>query len=156
PQVLPRIAILTAASAESAVESGSLPRWHSFFSELRRLGHVENVNMSVDRWDAAGESSRYSEVVPRIIARKPSVIVVDGSNQVVALQAQTLTIPIVGSVTDPLGYGFSSSLARPDKNYTGVTPDAGPEIYGKRMEILRDALPNAQRIGFLTREMVWN
>jgi putative ABC transport system substrate-binding protein len=64
----------------------------------------------------------------------------------------TTTIPIVmTNSTDPVGTGLVASLARPGGNVTGLAADTGDEIFGKRLGLLKDALPNLSRVGIL-----WN
>src|SRR5262249_35697159 len=64
-------------------------------------------------------------------------------------KAATATIPIVGSTADPVAVGLVDSFARPGGNITGVTSDAGEEIWGKRFALLRELIPAASRVGFL-------
>ena len=64
----------------------------------------------------------------------------------------TTTIPIVmTNSVDPVGAGLVASLARPGGNVTGFAADTGDEIYGKRLELLKETLPNLSRVGIL-----WN
>jgi putative ABC transport system substrate-binding protein len=51
---------------------------------------------------------------------------------------------------DPIQWGFATSLARPGGNITGVTVFAGPEIFGKRLQILKEAVPSVSKVAFLT------
>ena len=68
-----------------------------------------------------------------------------------ALRAATGTIPIVWIGGDPIQAGLAASLARPEDNITGVTVNAGDEIWGKRLQILKEVVPSASRIVYLTR-----
>jgi putative tryptophan/tyrosine transport system substrate-binding protein len=63
--------------------------------------------------------------------------------------ATTSTIPIVAITTDPVAAGFIASLARPGGNLTGVSVLAGPGLLSKRLQILREAAPSANKIGYL-------
>ena len=63
--------------------------------------------------------------------------------------ALTTSIPIVGMTADPVAYGLSSSLARPDKNVTGVVLDAGLEIWAKRVQLLLEAVRKVTKLGYL-------
>jgi putative ABC transport system substrate-binding protein len=60
------------------------------------------------------------------------------------------TIPIVATWPDPVGFGLVASLAHPGGNITGVSIDAGPEVDTKRLELLKEAFPQASRVGVLT------
>jgi putative ABC transport system substrate-binding protein len=84
------------------------------------------------------------------------VIVANTSAFVRALKETTSSIPIVGVTADPLAYGLTTSLSRPDGNVTGVSVDAGLELWGKRLSIVRQILPSASRIGFLTIRASWD
>ena len=80
-------------------------------------------------------------------------VIVTGSNpNAVAAMKATTTIPIVmTNVADPISTGLVASLARPGGNVTGLTSDTGSEILGKRLELLKETLPNLSRLGIL-----WN
>jgi putative ABC transport system substrate-binding protein len=65
------------------------------------------------------------------------------------LKDANTTTPIVGMTSDPVGHGLVASLARPGANMTGVSLDAGMEILGKRLELLREIAPNMIRVGYL-------
>jgi putative ABC transport system substrate-binding protein len=114
------------------------------------LGYVESNNLVVERFSAEGRLERYAEVAHQAVSRDPDVIV-PGSNLLVsAVRSATGTIPIVAVMEDPLNSGLVTSLARrPGNNLTGVTFDAGVEIWGKRLEILKQAIPSGSRIGIL-------
>jgi putative ABC transport system substrate-binding protein len=64
-------------------------------------------------------------------------------------KAATSTLPIVGGMSDPIGFGLVANLARPGGNITSISVDAGGPILGKRPELLRGVVPTATRVGFL-------
>ena len=72
------------------------------------------------------------------------------------LKAATTTIPIVATLDDPVASGLASSLARPGTNLTGVTVDAGLELYGKRLALLVEVRPNASVVGYLSSSDNWS
>ena len=74
---------------------------------------------------------------------------------VLNFKAATTAIPIVGLMADPVASGIVESLAHPGGNITGICTDAGPEIWGKRLELLREAAPGTSRVGFLASRSVW-
>jgi putative ABC transport system substrate-binding protein len=78
------------------------------------------------------------------------VILTGGSNDATAAKNATQTIPIVfsGAVSDPVGAGLVSSLARPGGNITGFTTIA-TDLSGKRLELLKDAVPKLGRVAVL-------
>src|SRR4051794_7564781 len=130
-------------------ETGGGSAWRAFFSELRRLGYLEGGNLMIDRYSAEGDHSRYGAVATEIVSSSPHLIVT-GTNPVVAVFARTTTtIPLVAFMIDPLKAGLVTSLARPGGNLTGITLDTGLEIWGKRLELLKEAIPSTERADFL-------
>ncbi len=119
---------------------------------LRELGYVEGRNIVFERRFAGGKQERLPDLAAEL-ARLNVDVIVTGSNPVIAAVKQaTATIPVVMTVSrDPVGSGFIASLARPGGNITGLTNDAGPEIVGKYLELLKEAVPRASRVALL-----WN
>jgi putative ABC transport system substrate-binding protein len=112
---------------------GSRIWWlREFFDELRRLGDFEGAggNLQIDRYSGEGHPGRYDELARRVIETNPDLIVTVAP-LVPAFRALTTTIPIAGFLGDPIKLGFVKSLARPEGNITGVSIDAGVEVYGK-------------------------
>src|SRR4051812_45531646 len=122
-------------------ETGGGSAWRAFFGELRRLGYVEGKNLIIDRYSAEGHHERYAGLVREIVASKPDLIVTGTNPVVIAFAAATSTIPIVAFMLDPLKAGLVTSLARPGGNLTGITLDAGDEIWEKRLQMLKEAVP---------------
>jgi putative ABC transport system substrate-binding protein len=132
-------------------ETGNNPGYRALFRELRQLGYVEGRNLIVERYSAEGGGrERYAEIAPNVVHTKPDLICATSNLLVLSFKAATDTIPIVGFMSDPVAWGVVASLARPGGNITGVAADAGLEIWGKRLEILRETIPTASRVGFLT------
>src|SRR5262245_37796754 len=123
-------------------ETGGVTAWREFFGELRRLGYVEGENLIIERYSAEGHHERYADLAREIVTRNPDVIVTGTNPVVLAFRATTSTIPIVAFMLDPLKAGLVSSLGRPGGNLTGITLDAGIEIWGKRLEMLKEAIPS--------------
>ncbi|HVH77100.1 MAG TPA: ABC transporter substrate-binding protein [Stellaceae bacterium] len=119
-----------------------------FFESLRRLGYVEGKNLVVERYSAEGRTERFAELARAVVAQKPDAIVANGP-LVGRLKAATGTIPIVAIMGDPVRFGLVASLARPGGNVTGVSVDAGIEVYGKDLQILKEAIPSAAKIAYL-------
>jgi putative tryptophan/tyrosine transport system substrate-binding protein len=90
-----------------------------------------------------------------VTARVPAVIVVNQNPLVSAFRAVSDTIPIVAIVADPVGSGLVQSLAHPDGNITGVSVDPGIEFYGKRLQILKEAVPAITAVGYLGLPAEW-
>jgi ABC-type uncharacterized transport system substrate-binding protein len=73
-----------------------------------------------------------------------------------ACRAVTTAIPIITITSDPVLLGLAASLPRPGGNITGFTVDAGIEVVGKRLELLKDAVPGATRVAFLGTQQAWD
>src|SRR5215472_9710671 len=151
-----RIAIFHPAIPTTLLtETGGGSAWPAFFRELRRLGYVEGENLIIERYSAEGHHERYADLVREIVTRNPDVIVTGTNPVVTAFKAATTTIPIVAFMIDPLQAGLVSSLARPGGNLTGITLDAGIENWGKRLQILKEAIPSAAKVAFLGMRDGW-
>src|SRR5436190_4061575 len=149
PQTRHRIAFVHSGIATSQLTEASETYWiRRFFSELRALGHAEGINLLVERYSAQGHPERFTHLAGEVVSRKPDLIVANQNPLVAALRAATDTIPIVAIVGDPVGFGLVSSLARPGGNITGVSVDAGIEFYGKRVQLLKEAVPAAERVAY--------
>jgi putative ABC transport system substrate-binding protein len=81
-----------------------------------------------------------------LVSRSVAAIVAAGSVSALAAKAATTTIPIIFVASDPVQLGLATSLSRPSGNLTGIDPFAA-QIVAKRLEVLRDLLPHATRIG---------
>jgi putative ABC transport system substrate-binding protein len=125
------------------------------FQELRRLGYVEGQGLVIDRYSGEGRSEHYGELARDVVRLKPDLIFAVTVAIARNLKAATATIPLVGFVVDPIGFGLVDSLARPGGNFTGVSLDAGPEIWGKRLELLKEASPKLSRVGALISQIGW-
>jgi len=124
-------------------------RWTAaFVQRLRELGWIEGRTIAIEfRW-AEGRSERFAEIAAEFVQRKVDVIVTTGS-AVAATKQVTSTIPIVFAVAvDPVGSGMVASLVRPGGNATGISVQS-TDLAGKRLEILREALPNLRRLAII-------
>jgi len=110
-------------------ETGDHPYYPALFQELRRLGYVEGKNLVVARYSGEGQEDRYPELCRDVVGTKPDVIVTSASRLVLSFKAATHTIPVVASMADPVPFGIVTSLARPGGNITGVSVEAGLEIW---------------------------
>jgi putative ABC transport system substrate-binding protein len=145
-----RIAIVTSViPAHLISETGGDEASRLLFAELRRLGHVEGGNLIVERYSAEGHPERLSVLAGEVVARTPDLIIAGGGPVAQAFVAATGTIPIVAVFADPVRNGLVASLARPGSNITGVSVDAGVEIVGKRLQMLKEAVPAALRVAYL-------
>jgi len=118
---------------------------------LRELGYVEGQNLVIEARYAEGQVERLSDLATELVRLHIHVMIAAGSAATRAAQQATSTIPIVMTTyMDAVAQGFVGSLARPGGNITGL---AGPgvELSGKRLEILKEAVPEVARIAVL-----WN
>jgi putative ABC transport system substrate-binding protein len=151
-----RIAIFHPAIPVSLLtETGGGSAWPAFFAELRRLGYVEGENLTIERYSAEGHHERYADLAREIVASSPDLIVTGTNPVVIAFKAATSTIPIVAFMLDPVKAGLITNLAKPGGNLTGITLDAGIEIWGKRLEILKEAVPATAKVAFLGMREGW-
>ena len=140
-----RIGFLGSTSA-----NGLRERTKAFRDGLRVLGHDEGRDIVIEaRW-ADGHYERLPRLLAELIASKVDVIVTHGTPGALAAKQATTTIPIVVAVVgDALNSGVVSNLAKPEANLTGST-FFGPELAAKRLEILKEAMPNLLTVGVLT------
>jgi putative tryptophan/tyrosine transport system substrate-binding protein len=123
--------------------------WEAFRERLRELGYVEGQTVVFEtRW-ADGQIDRLPGLAAELARLKVDVVVTAGSPAARAAKNTTTSIPIVMATGgDPVGLGLVATLARPGGNVTGLTT-LSRELSGKRLEMLREALPRVSRIGML-------
>jgi putative ABC transport system substrate-binding protein len=121
-----------------------------FQQGLRELGWVEGQNIAFVLRSAEGSAERLPAVTAELVHVPVDIIVAFGTLAAQAAKQTTSTIPIVIGVSDALGDGLVPSLARPGGNITGVS-DLGPELTEKRLELLKEAVPELARVAIL-----WN
>ena len=131
--------------------TGSDARLKAFRQGLRELGYVEGQTIRIEyRW-ADGNFEKLPELAADLVHSKVDVIVSAVTQASIAAKNSTATIPIVMiGVSDPVGAGLVTSLARPGTNVTG-TSSMTAEIVGKQLELLKETLPNVARVAAL-----WN
>jgi putative ABC transport system substrate-binding protein len=125
------------------------PLLAAFMRGMRDLGYIEGQNLVVEHRYAEGRFETLPALARDLLAWNPDVLFVSTTPASLAAKAATSTVPIVMvSVADPLGVGLIASLSRPGGNVTGVT-NIGAELAGKRLEILKEIVPDASRIAVL-------
>jgi len=118
---------------------------------LRELGYIEGQNIAIEYRYAEGKSDRYPELAAELVHLKVDIIVVAGADGLIrVVKNTTKTIPIVmtGGGSDPVEAGLVESLARPGGNVTGLTT-LNSELGGKRLELLKEAVPKLARVAVL-------
>jgi len=125
------------------------PMWQAFRQALRELGYVEGETVNYEYRYSEGVPDRLATVVGELIRRPVDLIATFGTPPTEAAKAATTTIPIVMiGIGDPVGAGLVASLARPGGNITGNTI-LSPDLGGKRLQILREAIPSVSRVAYL-------
>jgi putative ABC transport system substrate-binding protein len=145
-----RIAIITPAGPVADISDTGPRAWPAFFEELRRLGDVEGRNLTVERYSGEGRPERYADLAREVVGRNPDVIVAVTKPVALAVRAVTGTIPIVWIGVEPIRHGLAASLAHPGGNLTGVTGQVDAEIWGKRLQILKEAVPSVSKVAFVS------
>jgi ABC-type uncharacterized transport system substrate-binding protein len=146
PKKVPRIGYLS--NSDPASESA---RAEAIRRALRELGYIEGQNIAIEYRYAEGKRDRFPELAAELVRLKVDIIVVAGGDPAIrAAKNATKTIPIVmaGNGSDPVEAGLVESLARPGGNVTGIT-NLGPELGGKRLELLKEAVPKLARVAVL-------
>ncbi len=142
---LPRVGVLSTTN----------PRTTTFFEalvqRLHELGHVEGQNLVIEFKNAEGDVGRLPALAGALVRSNVDVILATGPE--VTLQAArkaTTTVPIVVAAVDfdPIARGYVASLAKPGGNVTGVVLRQ-IELTSKRMQLLKEALPNVTRVAVL-------
>jgi putative tryptophan/tyrosine transport system substrate-binding protein len=136
-----RIGVLTAGVVSRAIPV-------TFFDELRERGWIEGQNLVIERRGGDGNSERVPALAAELVRLKLDVIVTGGAVAGMAMKSATTTIPIVATTGDPVRLGLVTSLSHPGGNITGVSL-ISPELAAKRLELIREVLPKATRIGEL-------
>jgi putative tryptophan/tyrosine transport system substrate-binding protein len=143
---IPKIGLLfgsTPAAVAQFVEA--------FKQGLRELGYVEGKTFVLEHRYGEGKPERLPELARELVGLKVDVILAGGDISIAAVKRETRTIPIVMTFSsDPVGAGFVASLARPGGNVTGLST-VSADLSGKRLELLREAVPGLSRVAFL-----WN
>ncbi|WP_164935058.1 ABC transporter substrate-binding protein [Bradyrhizobium zhanjiangense] len=142
-----RVGYLASASREQTFRNVG-----AFEAGLRSLGYRVGENVVIEYRFADGDMGRLAALATEVAGLGVDVIVSGTNATTVAAMKATRTIPIVmANSAEPVSAGLVASLARPGGNVTGFSSEPGDEINGKRLEFLKDILPNLSRVGIL-----WN
>jgi putative ABC transport system substrate-binding protein len=144
PAKIPRIGYVRVVSDDPAT-----PNVKAFQQGLRDLGYVEGKNILIEYRYAEGNIDRIPILVAELAQLKVDVLISGDGPAIRAAKQATKTIPIVMVINqDPVATGLIDSLARPGGNITGLSR-LTRELSGKRLELLREAVPGIARVGIL-------
>ena len=142
PKKVPRIGVISPVFQSAGMKA--------FREGLHDLGYIEGKNIVIEYRYAEGKEDRLPALASELVRLNVDIIVVGGGNATLAAKNATKTIPIVmGTASDPVGTGLVASLARPGGNITGST-HISPDLSGKRLELLKEAIPKLNRVAVLT------
>jgi putative ABC transport system substrate-binding protein len=141
---LPRIGWLVFGDAKLG------PIDQSLKDALAQAGLIDGRNVEIVFRYANGMPDRLPELAAELVAQKPTLLLAVGGDVIKPLfEASKGGVPIVGGVSDsPMRAGIAASLARPGKNFTGIT-FLTDEMAGKRIELLKEVAPNARRVAVI-------
>jgi putative ABC transport system substrate-binding protein len=133
---------------EGPADAGGQPAIDAFRAGLRELGYVEGQNIAVEQRYAEGKLDRVPDLAADLVRLRVDAIVAVGLTTRHAVKSAKTTPVVFGFSGDPVEAGIVGSLARPGGNATGVTFFAA-ELAGKRLELLREAVPGISRVAVL-------
>lgn len=136
-----RIGLVSLHSEELAVHVDGIRQ------ELQRLGYAEG-RVRIDAHFTNGDKARAREILKSFVESRVDVILAWTTPTVQLARETTQTVPIVMIASDPVAAGLVASLSRPGGNITGVSM-SGPDLAGKRLELLREIKPGIRTIAFL-------
>jgi putative tryptophan/tyrosine transport system substrate-binding protein len=144
PVKIPRIGFLFVGSKDQ-------PHLASFQLGLRELGYVDGKNIAIQYRYAERKSDALPALAAELVALNLELILTTTPAASRAVLGESSAIPIVGIGFDPVATNLVKSLARPGGNVTGLSSTAGPEMMGKRLDLLKEAFPRISSVA-----MLWN
>lgn len=154
PAKMKRIALVSAGTKTADMNNGNR-YFRAFFEELGRLGYAEGQNLLVERYSGEGRIDHFTELAHNVVSTEPDLIYAMSGPLALIFKLVTTTIPIVAISADPIALGLVPSIARPGGNVTGVSVDAGIQIWGKRLGLLVEAKPKLSNTRFLGSQVLW-
>ncbi|OAF01312.1 hypothetical protein AYJ54_30025 [Bradyrhizobium centrolobii] len=140
---VPRIAVISLHAPALAADVDGIRE------ELKKLGYVEGRTIEIESYFTDGDKQRARDILKGLIDKGVDVIVPWTTATVQLTMEMTQTIPLVMIASDPVQAKLVQSLSRPGGNVTGVSM-SGPDLAGKRLELLREFVPGIQSVAFLS------
>jgi putative ABC transport system substrate-binding protein len=148
PAHVARLGLLSVSLSSASILSH--PTYKAFLQGLGALGYVEGKHVVMESRGAEGHIDRLPDLAAELVRLKVAIIFTVGAEALQAAKNATRTIPIVfTSVGDPVQRGFVASLAQPGGNITGLANLGGTALEGKRLELLKEAMPGITHIAVL-------
>src|SRR6266498_4579239 len=145
PAIIPRIGYIAPTGPENT-------NYAAFLRGLRDLGYIEGKNILVEYRSMEGNRDRIPSLMAELVQLQVDILVSPNAPTILAAKQATRTIAIVMVVnTDPVASGLVDSLAHPGGNITGITR-LTRDLSGKRLELLKEAVPGVSRVGVLMNE----
>jgi putative ABC transport system substrate-binding protein len=142
---MPVIGYLSAQAADDKFNNVTIP----LLQGLKETGYVDGQNVAIEYHWADNRPDRLPVLAADLVRRRVALIIASGTDEALAAKAATTTIPILFTVGgDPAAIGLVASLNRPGANVTGVV-NLGFDLGPKRLQLLRELLPNAGVYGVL-------
>jgi ABC-type uncharacterized transport system substrate-binding protein len=144
---IPRIGYLDSGSVSDPQNAAFRD---AFLQGLRDLGYVEGKNINIEYRYDEGKPERLQALAEELIRLKVDILMGMDTSAAQAAKKSTTSIPVIFTTGgSPIASGLVASLARPGSNVTGVTINS-PELVGKRLELLKEAVPKVSRFAFLS------
>ena len=135
--------------SQGSLQTHPTPMFRAFQQGLRDLGWVEGQNLAIEWRFSDGSAEPLPRLAAELVGLAVELIVASPTRSALAAKEATSTIPIVFiQVADPVQSGIVANLARPGTNITGLS-GMGSDLSGKRLELLKEALPSATRVAVL-------
>lgn len=137
--------------SQGSLRAHPTPMFQTFQQGLRDLGWIEGQNLGIEWRFSEGSADPLPRLAAELVRLPVDLIVASPTRPALAAKEATSTIPVVFiQVADPVESGIVANLARPGANVTGLS-SMGSDLSGKRLELLKEALPGASRVAVL-----WN
>ncbi|MGH1570660.1 ABC transporter substrate-binding protein [Methylobacterium sp. P31] len=150
-----RIALAHPIRSTKTMTKEGAPIFKAFLEALEKGGYFEGRNLTVERFSALGFAEKYHQTVVEVIDTKPELIVTASDRMTTDFARNTNSIPIAAIMTDPTFLKLTQSLAHPDRNVTGVIVSPGADIWRKRVEYLKEIVPDTKYVFVVAAQTFW-